>query len=407
MFYAIAFGIGVGFSALSPVPPVAWAGVVPVLAFLFFVFHKRRKHSFLFLSSCFSFFAAGLVRGQFGDVTLLPPCAYGYAARVLGWLVARMHSLGLSDEASSLLDAMLLGQRNDIPSEMWWLYSNAGAAHVLALSGLHLGILCGIFHYCLMRVLPCAPVRCALGVFEIICVWGFTFVTGLPMSLVRAAIMLSLYTVSWVRLCGFDRWHTLGLSAFLILLVAPSSLWSKSFQLSFSAMTGIFLLFSPLCDLLNVRSWPLRWLRNGVVVSFAAQVFCLPLVLHHFGRVSPYSVVFSVFYVLIAVFILLLGLIILAYGSGLAPVVSGLVWTQHWLMRLVAELPGAVYYGLRVSWAQVAVAYVVMFCVVFLFVERRRRCRLRRLCLWAGGVRANARDVLYRPLCRFPEVVVR
>ncbi len=259
---------------------------------------------------------------------------------------------------------MLMGQRQGLPHEMLQMYRTVGASHVLALSGLHLSILFGVFDYCLMRVLTYAPIRYALGIFGLVTLWVFALITGFPVSLVRASVMLSLFLLSQMRLSGSNRWHTLGVAAMLILFFSPSSLWSVGFQLSFSAMAGFFLFYAPIRDLWNVNGWLLLWLWCGVAASFSAQVLSLPLLAYYFHQVSLYSIFLSPFYILFATLILYSGLFALVFGSGVAFLVSFFVSVQHQLMRYAALLPGAVWGNLHTSLAQVVLQYMGIFCFV-------------------------------------------
>ncbi len=333
-------------------------------SFHFSSFHFSLSSFPFTLSSFLFFFLLGLARGQQGDINLLPQSVYGSADHISGLVIERLHSLGLSREVTSLLDAMLMGQRQGLPHEMLQMYYTVGASHVLALSGLHLSILFGVFDYCLMRVLTYAPIRYTLGIIGLVTLWIYALITGLPVSLVRASVMMSLLLLSQMRLSGTDRWHTLGLAAMFILFFSPSSLWSVGFQLSFSAMAGLFLFYAPIRDLWNVNCWLFRWLWSGVVASFSAQVLVLPLLAYYFAQVSLYSIFLSPFYILLATLILYSGLLALVFGCGVASLVSFFVSVQHHLMRYATLLPGAVWGNLHTSLAQVVLQYMGIFCFV-------------------------------------------
>ncbi len=362
--WSSALGVGIAASAFFAVPFVALFPTFLALILLLLLAHRCRRAPLFVLTSCLFFFLVGLARGLQGDVSLLPQSVYHSAARVSSLLVARLHSLGLSPDVTSLLDAMLVGQRQALPHTLRQLYADVGASHVLALSGLHLGILFGVFDYCLMRALTLAPVRCALGVFGLLTLWMYALVAGLPVSLVRASIMLSLFILSQMRLSGTDSWHTLGIAAMLILFVSPSSLWSVGFQLSFAAMAGLFLFYSPLRHLWQTDCRLLRWLWSGVVASFSAQVLGIPLVVYYFRQLSLYSILLSPFYILLSTLILYSGLLALLFGSGFAFLSSFFVGLQLRLFHCVALLPGSVFVVLHSSLAQVVLQYIGLFCFI-------------------------------------------
>ncbi len=357
-------GVGIVMSACFAVPTFVLLPTLLAVIVVLYVLHRFRLNVPFFLVSCVFFLLLGFVRGHQGGVELLPDGVYHYAYHLSQLAQSRLHSLGLSADTTSLLDAMLLGRREGLTSEMRHLYSGVGASHVLALSGLHLGILFGIFNFCLMRVLACAPLRYTLGCFTIFVMWAYALVAGLPVSLVRASVMMSLFLVSQIRFSGVNGWHYLGVAAMVILFFSPASLWSVSFQLSFAAVVGILLLYSPIHNLLHIRDVFLYWLWSGVVVSLSAQIMCFPLVAHYFHQVSTYSLILSPLYIFIATLILFSALLAFACGGIMAMPVSFLVCVQHTLMHLTSLLPFAMWNGLHPSWAQILLQYVAIFCLV-------------------------------------------
>ncbi len=364
LVWTAALSAGIGFSVFIETEPTLSVLALLLLLLSLVYTHRKEKQLPFFAVSCLCFFVVGYIRGSQGDVDLLPQSVYDYAGHVSLLVSERLHSLALSPEVTSLMDAVLVGQRWSMSHELRQLYADAGAAHVLALSGLHLSILFGVFDYWLMRVLPYAPVRCAFGVFGLVTMWVFALIVGLPISLVRASVMMSLFLLSQMRLTGNDGWHTLGLAAMLILFVSPGSLWNIGFQLSFAAMAGLFVFYQPIHDLWWVRRLYLYWLWCGVVASFSAQVLGMPLVVYYFGQVSLYTVFFSPFYVLLTTLILYSGLLALAFGSSVAFLVSFFVSAQHWLMHCASLLPGAVLGNLHTSLMQVVLQYMGIFCFV-------------------------------------------
>ncbi len=315
---------------------------------------------------CLAFLAfviVGLWRSEQGDWHLLPQCLEGFALRLSTLARGRLYSLPLTDEAKSLLDAMMFAQRGSLTTDIRHLYSEAGAAHLLALSGLHLGILFGLLYLCLLEAVAYTPLRRTLALVGIVAMWGYALLVGFPVSLVRASVMMTLLFVSQLRLSGSFSWHTLALAALLILFVSPSSLGSVSFQLSFTSVAGLLLFYEPLYGMLPIPSYAIPWIWGAFVASVSAQIGSFPLVAYYFHQYSLYSVLLSPVYIFLATLVLYLALLSLLFASPwLCSCVSALVASQHGLMRLVSTLPFSVWRDIRLDPAQVVLIYMAIIC---------------------------------------------
>lgn len=283
-------------------------------------------------------------------------------------LSAFLGQMPLAEDTVRLLRAMLLGLRDELPVSLRDLYRQSGASHLLALSGLHLGVLFGLFNYWLMHALH-RRWRYVVGTLGLLFLWGYAFLTAFPVSLCRASLMLSLLVIGQMRLTGNDIWHTLGLSALVLLLIEPAMLFDVGFQLSFMAVVGIYLFYFPLAKAWVSRSRWVRWLWRIWVLSFAAQMGVLPLLLHYFHRVSLSGIVLSPLYILLATAIIYAALfILLLHPLGLAfllcPLVEALVTIQHTLMSLSLCLSWSGVEGVRLPWSHVLLLYAALFCLL-------------------------------------------
>ncbi len=274
-------------------------------------------------------------------------CALGYVA-----------ALGLNDEHTALLQAMLLGWRQYLPYELRQLYSHAGASHILALSGLHLGILFALFNAIMCRVLYRSFLRKLLGTFMLVLMWMYVLQTGCSPSLMRAAVMTSLFIAGQMRASGYSAWHALLVAAIFILLLSPHSLYSIGFQLSFMAVIGIFLFYRPLMCQLHITNLPLRWMWNAICVSLAAQLGTMPLVAYYFHSVSLSSLLLSPLYIFLATAIMLAAIVALLFGGWTTTLVAMLIDMQHGVMRQVAALPYDALHHLHPDTLQVVFMYL-------------------------------------------------
>ena len=299
--------------------------------------------------------------------------------------------VGLDGQSAAVTVAMTLGDKQLISKEVKDDYSISGASHVLALSGLHLGIIYAIFlfGFNLCKGFPYLNllVRYHLSdLFVLLLIWLYALLVDFSPSVVRSATMITVYSV--VGLLNRDKFslNTLALTAIVLLVVRPQNLWDVGFQMSFVAVLSIVLfvpllygLFSP--KLLQ-RHWLLRWVWGLATVSVAAQLGTAPLVAFYFGRFSCYFLLSNFIVIPCATAILYAAVLLLVFffipqvqllvGKALLFVVGSMNAALHW----VAHLQGASIEGLHPNVLQVLLWYVFLFCVWYLFSFFSKRTNL-------------------------------
>jgi ComEC/Rec2-related protein len=145
-------------------------------------------------------------------------------------------SWGLEEDVRAVVSALTIGEKSELTPELKAVYSAAGASHVLALSGLHVGIFSCILLWLFYPLTYLKHGRKMLALLVVCLLWGFAFISGLSSSVVRAVVMYSLYTLaSFCLEERFSGMHSLVLAAFLMLVYNPFFLFDISFQLSFVA----------------------------------------------------------------------------------------------------------------------------------------------------------------------------
>ena len=301
--------------------------------------------------------------------------------RALQWrstLVQRIISPDDDSDAQAVLAAMVLGDKSELSKELRTTYSATGASHILALSGLHLGII-----YLLLTRLTLGRRRMWLTQVPVVLgIWAFALITGLSTSVVRAAMMISLYAVFSL---GGRRQSPLGVLSFtaiIMLLFNSDSLYDIGFQLSLMAMLGI-LVFVPLFERMVSIRWLMehrvvKWLMAMMTMSVAAQLTTAPLVAYHFGRFSTYFLLTNLLAIPIATLILYV-----AVATLIVPAVAGVLgWLAGVLNAVlgwVSGLPLASIEGLHPSLLQVAMMYLleaVFFLILWRYGPRDRSRRV-------------------------------
>ena len=161
-------------------------------------------------------------------------------------LLERLASLGMEEQTMALVAATALGDRTLLRRDTRDLYSRVGASHLLALSGLHLGIIVGLFLTWMNGRLLLSRWRWPVGMMVLLFIWTYTFVAGMPTSLLRAALMTSIFVLaSLMQRYGSPLQHLL-LAAIVMMLWRPTVVFDVGAQLSFLAVAGILLFYRPL-----------------------------------------------------------------------------------------------------------------------------------------------------------------
>lgn len=175
-------------------------------------------------------------------------------------LVALYRDMGFRGDELAVLSALTIGDKEELSESIVETYSVAGASHVLALSGLHIGFISALLLFILSPLwIRWRFLKPFLFLSVILLLWGFAFLTGLSSSVVRAVVMCSFGLLSMlIPACRKLTLNTLGVTAFLMLLFNPVWLFDVGFQLSFSAVAAIVLLQPGLYGLLSVKNRLLR-----------------------------------------------------------------------------------------------------------------------------------------------------
>ena len=279
-------------------------------------------------------------------------------------------------EAYAVVAAMALGDKSALSQELREVYSVTGASHVLALSGLHLGII-----YMLLTFLFGGKKFFTFSLFHLFTltsIWSFVFLVGMPVSVVRSATMLTAYAL--LSLGHRDRMsvNTLAFTALLVLLVSPLSLYDIGFQMSYLAVFSILLLV-PLSERLFPPSYLMehrivKWLWGIVSVSCAAQIGVAPLIAYYFGRFSTLFLLTNLIVIPGVTLILYLSMAVFVMPS-LAYLLLYIVSILNTLLTAIASIPRASIDGLHPTKLQTTMTYVVIvacYLLAFWFSRRKR-----------------------------------
>lgn len=223
----------------------------------------------------------------------------------------RLDLLFSNSDFSYMLRGLLLGDRSNIPDTIMNKFRSTSLIHLLAISGLHIGIIVS-FIYIIVMFLPIAKRYKMLIIFIILLLYGFLL--GFIPSAVRAIVFSGLIMISYFYNKKISLVDALFATGFLIFFFRPQTLYSIGFWLSFLATLGI-LYFMPVLKMVDnkIKNRILAYTLNGILVSIAAQLFIFPLMLYVFGRLNLVSIFVSLPLSLVLTFIIywaIIGLIL-------------------------------------------------------------------------------------------------
>lgn len=294
-------------------------------------------------------------------------------------LLSHNEKHNMSESAYAVVAAMTMGDRSGLTRELRQSYAASGASHVLALSGLHLGVIYGllslIFVHRRMRVLG--------QVLAMVAIWAYAALVGMPPSVLRSATMLTIF--AFVVLTGrrLVSLNTLAFAAVVQLVVSPLSLWDVGFQMSFLAVLGIVMLNLRLRDVATptwLSRWRvIRWMWSLVKVSLAAQLAVAPLSMYYFGTFPCYFLLTNLVAIPLATIIVYTSIVMYALGFWvwMQGVVATFVGCMATLMNtslgFIASLPGACMYGIHINARQVWLMYALLLVAYLMsyYIERR------------------------------------
>ena len=297
-------------------------------------------------------------------------------------LYTRLEAGGLSGDELASVGALTLGYKEDLDKDLKRHFQAAGAAHILAVSGLHTGIIYALLIGLLTfggRFKPLheqAFRRRLLSLIIIAAMWGYAWLTGMTPSVVRAVVMVTIFEFGRMVYRQSFSLNTIASAAVLILLVRPQDLWSVSFQLSFAATAAIVVAMSAY-QYRDLRLYRLpkiaRYFLDIIVVSFAAQLGTLPITMVYFHQISTYFLLANLLVLPIASVLVPCGLVSIALGgSAIGVLFSKVTWAMAWLMNhsvgWIESLPGSTLSAHINGW--MSAVYYLLLVLFFAFLPK-------------------------------------
>lgn len=271
------------------------------------------------------------------QINTIPIIAQRCRAKVLEFY----RSFDLESDAYAFICALTLGYRVHLSNDLQEAFRASGTAHVLALSGLHVGIIYAVINLLFSFLGKSGHLFLIRQWLTIAALWAFVFVVGMSPSVVRAAIMLTLFSIGQMYHHGGFSYNSLAAAAFFILIFRPSSLFDVGFQMSFGAVFAILYFNPKMHRLYQPPNSIMKYTWNLLCITTTAQLGVFPLVLYHFGTFPTWFFITNMLVVPLVGIIIYATFPLIAFGllrSLQWDIMTALYTFFQWIAKSLIEL---------------------------------------------------------------------
>ncbi len=284
-----------------------------------------------------------------------------------------------SKKVTGIAEALLIGYKEDLDKDVVQAYSNTGVVHIIAISGMHLGLIyVGLVW--LFSKLPFIKRNAVSRVILMLaCLWFFSLITGASASVLRSAVMFTCIIIGKEFFKQASIYNSLASSAFILLCYDPFLLWDVGFQLSYFAVIGIIWLQKPIENLYYSSHRPIQYLWQMCSITLAAQILTLPICIYYFHQIPTLFLVTNLICVPLSTLILFaeIFLIFISVVPFLASIVGKFIYILTWLMNVVIsfcnDLPLSLIDKIYSTATTTTFLYVFVFLVAAGLLRRNKQ----------------------------------
>ncbi len=284
-----------------------------------------------------------------------------------------------SKDELGIAEALLIGYTNDLDRDLVKAYSNTGVVHIIAISGMHLGLI----YVLLVWIFAKTPVINRSKILQLIlmltCLWLFAILTGAAASVIRSAVMFSFIAVGNNIAKKSSIYNSMAASAFVMLCYNPYFLWDVGFQLSYLAVVGIIVFQPAIYNWWYVKNKLANEIWKLMAISLAAQILTFPICIYYFHQFPNLFLLTNIIAVPLSSAILFteIGLVALAWipflGEWIGKIVGWMVWIMNRIILWVSQLPFSVWDKIPATWASTALLYLVVFYFSSWLMNKNKR----------------------------------
>jgi competence protein ComEC len=279
---------------------------------------------------------------------------------------------------SGFAKALLIGYTDDLDKELVQTYSNTGVVHIIAISGLHLGIIFTLLNFLVAPLKTTKVSRFVAALVIIVGLWSFSILAGAGPSVLRSAFMFSFMVVGRVFSRRSNVLNNLFGSAFILLCIHPFWFWDAGFQLSYSAVLSILLFFKPIYKWFYFPNKFVDFVWKLSAVTLSAQVLTVPICIYHFHQLPIYFILSNLLAVPWSSVILLAEILLccISFMPSFAVIIGALLqWLIHGLNNYIEHvnaLPFSTWAPLQISTAQLFTLFVFIATITVFLMNKKK-----------------------------------
>ncbi len=279
---------------------------------------------------------------------------------------------------TGIAEALLIGYKEDLDKDIVQSYSNTGVVHIIAISGMHLGLIYIVLVWVFSRLPLIKRSAITKVILVLSCLWLFSLITGASASVLRSAVMFTCIITGKEFFRKTSIYNSIAASAFLLLAYDPYLLWDVGFQLSYFAVGGIVWLQKPVYNLLYVKNRVLRYIWEMCAITIAAQALTFPICIYYFHQFPVSFLLTNLICVPLSTVILFaeIGLIILSWIPLAAGIIGKLTYVLTWLMNMIIrffdKIPGSLIDRIYATPLSTWLLYLLVFCTCAVFLYKNR-----------------------------------
>jgi competence protein ComEC len=280
-----------------------------------------------------------------------------------------LHTYIQDTTASGVAEALLIGYRNNIDNDLWQAYSNAGIAHIIAISGMHMAMVYGSILWLLAEIPYFKKRKKTNTMIAIVSMWLFAFVIGMPASVIRAAVMLSTVGFAKVFMKSYLPVNNLAGAAFILLCIQPTWLFDVGFQLSFLAVLSLILFQRPINNALFFEATWKRSMWKLTSTTLAAQVLTLPVCIYYFHQFPLLFLLTNLIAIPLSTIILYAEIVLIAVqkipiiASGLGIIITKLIGFLNFFILKINELSFVNWKNISINATEMMLLFICIIAI--------------------------------------------
>jgi len=297
--------------------------------------------------------------------------------------IAKYRRLIKNDEAFAVASTLNLGYRADLSKETLAAYSKTGTIHALSVSGSHVAIIFFVLDFLLMFLDKKKTLR--IFKFILICslIWVYALITGLSPSVVRSAIMITIFITSKTFAKNKNGYNTLSFAAFCQLIYNPFLIWDVGFQLSYISVFGLIYLQPKIYKWIYVKNKWFNKVWELTALSLAAQFITFPLCIYYFHQFPVYFLLGNLFISIPLIIIMILGIVVLIpFLDKLSPIFEWTITFTNSALKWIADLPYSTFSSIWINLPELILLSFALGLLVYAFSKYNKRALLLSLSIY-------------------------